>query len=124
MLADKSLTLASEFLLTGRPEMIEKTILESVTSRGIPVVWLKESVGPRTTVSGFTLRKGDYGVRFDAVARLTDCHITGNRDGVNFVGGGGVVRGCRIQNNRDDETRLKAIRQDASEGRLVLAAGV
>ncbi|MGH2689130.1 MAG: right-handed parallel beta-helix repeat-containing protein, partial [Actinomycetota bacterium] len=99
-LAGKTVTLASHFVLQGDPALIAQTVIDG--GDGSYAIFVDDSVGPATTIQGFTIRNADDGVRADGSYRLLDSHITGAGDGLQYTGGGGLVQGCLIQGNRDD----------------------
>lgn len=100
VLSDKTITVASEHYLTGINETVDTTVIDG--DGGSAVIEVKESVGPKTTVSGFTIRNGDDGISAYGVFNLTHCHITGTTDGIDYENGGGLISYCRFTRNRDD----------------------
>jgi hypothetical protein len=100
VLADKTLTVASEHFLTGNSETIDNTIIDGNWNSS--VIEVKEGVGQGTTISGFTIRNGDDGITAAGIFNLTHCHVTETTDGIDYEGGGGLVSYCRFTFNRDD----------------------
>ena len=103
-LTDRTVILASEHLLTGRPELIDQTIIDGNGKEH--VISVPKTVGAGTTITGFTLRNADDGITARGVFTLTHCHITQTADGIDYEAGGGLVRYCRFTENRDDGVDL------------------
>ena len=104
VLADKTLTLASEHFLTGNSDTIDTTNIDGDGKSY--VVKVEETVGRETTTSGFTIRNADDGITAYGVVNLTHCHITETVDGIDYESGGGLVSYCRFTFNRDDAIDL------------------
>ena len=100
VLADKTITLASHFPGSGDPSFIEQTVIDG--AGGPAVIVVDDSVGPATRIQGFTLRNADDGIDADGSFELLDCRITDTVDGVDYSGGGGLIRGCVLEGNADD----------------------
>ena len=100
VLADKTITVASEHFLTGNSEAIDTTIIDGGGNSS--VIEVKETVGPGTTISGVTIRNADDGITATGIFNLTHCHVTETTDGIDYEGGGGLIRFCRFTRNRDD----------------------
>jgi len=99
-IADKTVFLASEFYLTGEESLIEQTVIDG--GEGKYAVRIAETAGVETTITGFTITNADDGITAMGSFRLLHCAIVGTTDGIDYEGGGGVVRYCRFANNRDD----------------------
>jgi len=100
VLADKALMLASEHFLTGRREAIDQTIIDG--NGKSYAVKVAETVGRGTTISGFTIRNAEDGIKAYGLFNLTHCHVTQTGDGIDYERGGGLVSYCRFTLNRDD----------------------
>ncbi|MDX1383346.1 MAG: right-handed parallel beta-helix repeat-containing protein, partial [Thermoanaerobaculia bacterium] len=99
-LAGKTVTLASHFIVSGDPALIDQTVIDG--GGGSHAIFVDDSVGPATTIQGLTIRNADDGIRVDGSFRLLDCRITDTVDGVDYVGGGGLVQRCVFEGNSDD----------------------
>jgi hypothetical protein len=99
-LSGKTLTLASLFFTTGNPDFIEQTVIDGGGSSH--AIFVSGSVGPGTTIAGFTIQNADDGIRALGSFQLFDSRITGTVDGLDYFGGGGLVKGCVIDGNSDD----------------------
>ncbi len=99
VLADKALTLVSMHFLTSGPEMIDETVIDG---GGGDYAVRVSAAGSGTTISGFTIRNADDGITADVPFTLTHCHVTETSDGIDYEGGGGLVKYCRFTGNRDD----------------------
>lgn len=101
----KAITLASQFLTTGRRELVAETILE-IGEKDKQVLRLgKGAAGTR--VIGLTLRNGSDGILCYADrVEVLDNRILRCGDGIDYEGGGGVCRGNLFENNRDDAVDL------------------
>ncbi len=99
-LENKTITLASHFLTTGDRAFIEATVIDG--GGGSAAIVVDQSVGPATTIVGFTIRNANDGINADGSFALLDCRVTDTTDGIDYSGGGGLVRGCVFDGNRDD----------------------
>lgn len=100
VLANKTVTLSSLYYLTGDRKYISNTILNG-QKRG-PVIQVKSSVGPETTIKGLSIVNGTDGVQANAILNIIDNHISLNEDGIDYTDSGGILRGNLIENNSDD----------------------
>jgi hypothetical protein len=71
IISGKTITLASLYYTTNDPQYIESTIIDA---QGGSAVYVDASVGPDTTITGFTIRNGLNGV--EAYAKLNIYTIT------------------------------------------------
>ncbi|MCH8877470.1 MAG: right-handed parallel beta-helix repeat-containing protein [Chloroflexi bacterium] len=99
-LQGKSITLASHFLTTQDFAYIEETVIDGGGKDF--VLSVAEDVGLETTITGFTFRNADDGIISYGKMTFTFNHVTQVRDGIDFEGGGGIVRNSRFDFNMDD----------------------
>ncbi len=104
VLAQKTITLASHFLTTGDRAFIATTVIDG--GGGSAAIVVDDSVGPATTIVGLTIRNANDGIDADGSFALLDCHITDTEDGIDYSGGGGLIRGCVFEGNSDDAIDL------------------
>jgi len=103
-LGGKALTLASRYLTTGRREFIDQTIIDA--GQGDYALLVTRDAGPDTRIVGLTLRGGRDGIRCMARCQILDNRIVGSGDGIDYEGGGGLCRGNRFEDCRDDAIDL------------------
>jgi hypothetical protein len=99
-LSGKTLTLASHFLTTQDPAFIAQTVLDG--GGDDHVIFVSATVGPATTISGFTIQNASDGIRALGRFQLLHSRITDTVDGLDYFDGGGLVRSCVIEGNSDD----------------------
>ena len=99
ILSGKKIDLASHFRTSGDTGKIAETILDG---GGGTVIKVESSVGPGTTIEGFTIRNGSDGVLGYGQFNFFNNRVTGNNDGIDYERGGGVVRNSVFDNNSDD----------------------
>ena len=101
VIADKAIVLASHYLTSGDPALIERTVIDGGGRRS--AIRIADSVGPGTAIRGFTIRNAHDGVRASGRFEFTHNRVTATRDGIGYESGsGGLVRDCIFENNRDD----------------------
>ncbi|MEE9396655.1 MAG: right-handed parallel beta-helix repeat-containing protein [Methylococcales bacterium] len=101
ILSRKTIDLASHFRTTGDASKISGTIIDGGGAHA--VIQVESSVGSGTTVEGFTIRNASDGVLVNGgQLNLFNSRVTGNKDGIDYEGGGGVIRNCVFDKNRDD----------------------
>lgn len=98
-IAGKTITLASLYATTLDPQYIDSTIIDLQAGEGLSIA---AGVGPETTVQGFTIRNGVNGIFSFSKVKILDNHVISNNDGIEFDGGGGVVRGNIVELGTDD----------------------
>jgi hypothetical protein len=86
LIAGKTITLASQFHTSGDPSLIDATIIDG---GGSTVITVMRTVGPDTTITGFTIRNGDDGIRSTAKLHILNNRFAGNKDGIDYGGSGG-----------------------------------
>lgn len=114
-LGAKCLALVSEHFLTGEPQAVAATVIDG--GGGDFVLRIGDPKRPRaggSLIHGFTIRNGDDGITSTDAFDLVHCRVTETTDGIDYEGGGGTVRYCRFDRNRDD-----AIDLDGSTAALV-----
>ncbi len=136
----KSLTLASRFLTTGDTSFVSGTVLRAAADdmcAGFPGCVGRSVIefgagAHGSAVIGLTVTGGEDGIRSQAMVEITNCHVVGNGDGVDFVSGsGGTFRKSLFAWNRDDgidlngriqariiDNDIRENRQDGVEYRL------
>lgn len=97
--------LHSQYVSTADAAQIQNTVLDG----GGGTVVTVGATAAGTVIAGFTVQNGDDGISCAADTDITDNIITGNGDGIDFEGGGGVVARNRIHGNRDDGVDLDGI---------------
>ncbi len=101
VIAGKSVTLASHYLLTGDPAYIANTIIDG--GDALAAVDVLSSVGPTTTIIGFTIQNALDGIQTSAPINIFYNRLTANFDGIEYENGsGGVARGNLLEFNIDD----------------------
>ncbi|MEO1995156.1 MAG: right-handed parallel beta-helix repeat-containing protein [Planctomycetaceae bacterium] len=103
-LAGKSVQLVSEYVLTGDVTKIGTTIIDGGGRRA--VIRIPREAKPGTRIVGLTIRNGSDGIAPYVPFDLLHCHVTGCGDGIDYEGGGGLIRGCKFWANRDDAIDL------------------
>jgi hypothetical protein len=100
-LAGKTVTLASHFFTTGDRAFIARTVIDG--GGGPFAISIGGTVGPATTISGFTIQGADDGITAAGHFHLLDSRVTNTSDGIDYEdGGGGVVRNSVLEGNSDD----------------------
>ena len=107
VLANKNVTLASEFLSTGDEARILDTVLDGTgatpgTARMDQVILVKETAGTETQVIGFTIQNGDDGISCEGTIRILHNRFVGNVDAIDYEGGGGLCAHNLFERNEDD----------------------
>jgi parallel beta helix pectate lyase-like protein/K319-like protein len=109
--ANKSLTIASQFLVTGDTALVAQTVLNGVVgsvcggaSGCLGNAVLEFGVNAHgSAVIGLTLSNGENGVGSSSIVSLSHCRIVSNADGVDYVAGsGGTLEHSVFENNTDD----------------------
>lgn len=99
VISGKSVILASRYHTTGDPAFIDLTTIDG---RGEATITVDETSGPQTRITGFTIRNGDDGITASASLEIDHNRIVGNRDGLDYEGGGGLCHDNVFENNSDD----------------------
>lgn len=115
-ISGKTITLASLFYTSGDPYYIDQTIIDG---NGFSVITVDSNVGGDTKITGFTIRNGDDGIFAHAKLHITDNYFTGNRDAIDYEGGGGVCRNNLFENNRDDAVDLDGPAEAIIENNII-----
>jgi DNA-binding beta-propeller fold protein YncE len=106
-LGSKPLALVSEHFLTGDPKAISATVLDGSGGKFVVRVGVPSVPGSgRSLIHGFTIRNADDGITSTDPFDLIHCRVTETTDGIDYEGGGGDVRYCRFDRNRDDAIDL------------------
>ncbi|MBT3345704.1 MAG: hypothetical protein HN712_00380 [Gemmatimonadetes bacterium] len=114
-LGAKHLALVSEHFLSGDPTLIAATVIDGGGSDFVLRVGDPEQPGAgRCLIQGFTLRNASDGITSTDVFDLAYCRVTDTSDGIDYEAGGGTVRFCQFDHNRDD-----AIDLDGSTAALI-----
>ena len=114
-LGAKRVALVSEHFLTGDPQAIDSTIIDGGGASFVLRVGDPERSGDGgSLIHGFTIRNGNDGITATDAFDLAHCRATETTDGIDYEGGGGTVRYCRFDHNRDD-----AIDLDGSTAALI-----
>ncbi len=94
---DKSVTISSDWKLTGDESKIEETIIDSQDS----ILFNIKADG--TEISGLKIINGDHPLNIMAKATVKNNHFIGTLDAMSFEGsGGGYVGYNTVENDRDD----------------------
>ncbi|MCZ6594159.1 MAG: metallophosphoesterase, partial [Bacteroidetes bacterium] len=100
-MANKSVILASWFLTTEDTSYISQTMLDG--NGGNAVITIKSSVGPSTTIIGFTIQNATDGIFPFAKFDILNCRIRNTSDGIDYeAGSGGLCKFNVFENNSDD----------------------
>jgi hypothetical protein len=100
-MADKSVVLASWFLTTQDTSYVSQTILDGNGSSA--VITIQGSVGPSTTIIGFTIQNASDGISARAKSDILNCRIRNTSDGIDYeAGSGGLCKFNIFENNGDD----------------------
>jgi hypothetical protein len=98
-LENKTITLASNFVLAGDPQFIQQTVIDGDGA----TVLVIENAGMATTVTGFTIQNGDDGISPTSKFRLLNNRIIQCKDGIDYErGSGGICRDNIFELNKDD----------------------
>ena len=108
-LGDKRLALVSEHFRNGEASAIATTIIDGdggdfALRIGDPEA--PRRAGERPLVWGFTIRNAGDGITATVAFDLLRCRVTQTSDGIDYEAGGGLVRACRFDGNRDDAIDL------------------
>jgi hypothetical protein len=103
LIAGKTITLASEFLTTADPNLIEQTIIDG---GGDTVITVDDSVGPETQIIGFTIQNGEDGISASASLHILHNRFTDHSDAIDYEAGGGICRDNVFVDNSDDAIDL------------------
>jgi hypothetical protein len=103
ILEDKTVTLASHFIVTKNPEIIRKTIIDRTGETVLEI----NRVGERSTIIGFTIQNGDDGIFTTSKINLFYNRIIKNKDGIDYENySGGLCRYNFFEMNQDDAIDL------------------
>lgn len=101
VIANKTIVLASHFLVSEDPAAIDETVIDG--AGGDYAIRIASGAGEGTTIQGFTIRNADDAVTARARFALLNSRVTGAKDGIDYEGGsGGLVRDCVFEDNTDD----------------------
>jgi len=103
-LSGKTITLASQYYTSSDESYISQTIIDGGGSGA--VITVSSSVGPETTIIGFTIRNSEDGIFPSGSLNILHNIITDTKDGIDYEGGGGICRGNLFENNSDDGVDL------------------
>jgi hypothetical protein len=99
ILSGKTITLASEFYVTGNQNFIEQTVIDG---GGQTVITVESTVGENTEIIGFTIQNGVDGISASGKLDISNNRFLNNSDGIDYEGGGGVCSNNVFENNSDD----------------------
>jgi hypothetical protein len=109
----KNITLASHFLKTKDEKHIAETVLDGAAKKlgEIPIkgkfaLKVAEGTGPGLKIIGFTIKNASDGITCGGTADILHNHFTGNSDGLDYEGGGGLCRFNTFERNTDDGVDL------------------
>jgi Right handed beta helix region/Secretion system C-terminal sorting domain len=101
VISEKSITLASNFLLTGDRADITQTIIDG--NNDIYVLAIESSAGNETSILGLTIQNADDGIYPKAPFSISNCIIRNCDDGIDYEdGSGGICQNSTFENNTDD----------------------
>jgi hypothetical protein len=115
-ISDKTITLASYFHTTGDPAFIDQTLIDG---NGETVITVNTSVGPETKIIGFTIQNGEDGISASAKLHILNNRFTGNKDAIDYQGGGGICRNNLFENNKDDAIDLDRSAEATIEDNII-----
>ena len=92
LISGKSVTLASHYLTTKDPGIINQTIIDGGNTGA--VITIANDAAPEMTVTGFTIQNGIDGIFASAKVNILNNQITNNSDGIDYENGSGGD--CRI----------------------------
>jgi len=98
-IADKAITLASQFYESGDPAVIGQTVLDGGGGGSVISV---EATATGSKIIGFTVQNGEDGIAVRTQAEVLNNVFRGNNDGISFTNGSGVVRDNLLEGNEDD----------------------
>jgi hypothetical protein len=116
----KGVTLASLFLQTGDPDIIEQTVLDG---GGSTVLTVDAYDGPQTRITGFTIQNGDDGILAFADTLIDNNIFTGHADAIDYESAGGICRDNVFVSNRDDAIDLDGAVAVLIEDNTILDSG-
>jgi len=120
VIAGKSVTLASLYVVTGDTNDIALTTL---TGSGT-ILTIQPTAGAGTTVRGLTFVNGAHQLQnFGQQARILDNHFIRGSDQVSFENASGVVRGCTFFHASDDGIDIDNSSEPTIENNTILEAG-
>jgi hypothetical protein len=102
-LSGKTITLASQYHTTQNLSFIDQTVIDGT---GNTVISVAPSVGAETKIIGFTIQNGNDGIKTEAKLHILNNRFTGNKDAIDYAGGGGFCRNNVFENNSDDAIDL------------------
>jgi parallel beta-helix repeat protein len=114
-LSGKTITLASHYSTTGDPNMIAQTIVDGGGGSGTSVVKIDSSAGAATTITGFTFRNADDGIKALGPFQFLSNRVTATSDGIDLSS----VKGVVIKSNVFDDNSDDGIDFDGSSSGLV-----
>ena len=93
----KAITLASHYLLDRKDEsLIRRTVLDGtlpdpdieddIEPMLDEIIYVADSAGPETTITGFTIRDGDDGIACYARIHILNNRFVNNVDGIDYEG--------------------------------------
>lgn len=84
----------------------EKGYGQTVIDGGGGTVLVIEKAGPSARISGLTIQNGDDGISTSSRIQIVNNRFTGNKDAIDYEGGGGICRSNLFENNQDDAVDL------------------
>jgi len=102
VVSNKRLTIASNYYLSNDPNDIQTTIIDGNRNAVITV----DATAAGTSIIGLTLKNGSDGIFASAKINILNNVISGNVDGIDYEGGGGVCKNNLITQNTDDAIDL------------------
>ena len=120
-LSGKTITLASNYILTNDPDDVAQTILGS----GDPILTVQSNVGSATTIAGLTFQNGGYHlVNFARRMTVRDCRfLGGDGDQLSFEDAGGLVANCFFDNAGDDGIDVDNVSDPTIVNNVIQGAG-
>lgn len=79
---------------------------QTVIDGGGETVLTIEGAGPNTKITGLTIQNGDDGISTSSKIQIFRNRFTGNKDAIDYEGGGGICRDNLFEDNRDDAVDL------------------
>lgn len=119
VIANKRITIASNYYISNDPNDILTTIIDGNRMAVMTV----DSSAAGSSIIGLTLQNGEDGIFSTAKINILNNIIKGNADGIDYEGGGGICKNNYITQNFDDAIDLDQAVEVIIEGNMLLNNG-